>query len=76
MTISDYVSNKEIRKNLPYRYHGIMGMGYYFINGAPISDEEIEILYPIDKKFLKNGEIFKGKNSDRTKNWMHGDKSY
>lgn len=67
MSIPDYVTNVDNRNNLPYRYHGNMGMGYYYHNGEPKSKEEIDKLFPIDKDVDKLGKKYKGPNPDKTK---------
>lgn len=67
MSIPDYVTNVDNRNNLSYRYHGELGMGYYYHNGIPKSKEEIDKLFPIDKEVQKLGTRYKGPNPDKTK---------
>lgn len=48
------------------------GTNYYTVDGKKISVKEFNAMFPVDFK----PPIRKGKNSDPTKNWMHGEKSY
>lgn len=67
MSIPEYVTNVDQRANIPYRYHGEFGMGYYYLNGEPKSKEEIDDLFPIFDNVQKLGRKYKGDNPDKTK---------
>jgi len=64
--LSEYLKNKEIRNNLPYRYLGYAGMGFYFMNGEALSQEDIERLLPIKAKVTLWNAQNKGPNPDKT----------
>jgi len=64
--LSEYLRNKEIRNNLPYRYLGYAGTGFYFMNGEALSQEEVEKLLPIKSKVVLWNAVRKGENPDKT----------
>lgn len=66
MTITEHVNNLTVRQNTPYKYHGDLGMGYWWYNGEPISDEEMEALHPIKTKPVPFNKQAKGPNPDST----------
>lgn len=48
------------------------GDSYYLVDGKKVGVKEFNEMFPVDFK----PPITKGANYDRTKNWVHGDKSY
>lgn len=68
--VSQYVTNKSIRAAATFV---ITGEGaFYLVGNEPVPEQEFEKRFPID---ITPHERH-GKNIDRTKNWLHGAKSY
>lgn len=68
--IQEYCRNLLIRKSALF---SITSTGnFYTYEGRVYSEKEFEDLYHLNLKPLAT----KGKNYDRTKSWLHGDKSY
>lgn len=64
--LTEYLRNKEIRNNLPYRYLGYASTGFYFFNGELLTHEEIERLLPIAAKVTLWNNRSSGENPDKT----------
>ena len=69
--VKEVLENKLIRSKYTFTYE-CNGDGYYTVDGEKITIEEFNILFPIELK----PPAPKGENYDRTKNWLHGNKSY
>lgn len=61
--------NKRLKYTFTYLPNG---ENYYMVDGKKVSVKEFNEMFPIEFKPLMQ----KGANYDRTKNWLHGDKSY
>lgn len=69
--IGQVVRNKSIRRSTVFVFSPNMS-GHYLYDNKAIPVNKFNELFPIQLKPI----AFKGKNYDRTKNWIHGDKSY
>ena len=69
--ISQVVNNQLKRTYTPYTVNE-EGKGFYVVGEVLIPEEEFNRLHPVQLLPLQN----KGTNSDRTKNGLHGGKSY
>lgn len=69
--ISQVVNNQLTRAYTPFTINE-EGKGFYVVGEVLIPEEEFNNLHPVQLLPLHN----KGNNSDRTKNWLHGGKSY
>lgn len=66
-TLSEYLRNKEIRMNLPWRYIGETGQaGYLLANGVLQSEEHIKQMYPTLERITLWNHDNKGPNPDKT----------
>lgn len=66
--LSEYLHNKSIRSNLPYRYNGETKTGYYiFSNGCLIEDYKIDEILPLGEKVLLWHSLHKGNNNNPDK---------
>jgi hypothetical protein len=73
MERSEHFINKQMRQNTPFRILPT-GEGYYITAQGNLTEKQFDSLYPIDGDIkVDNG---KGENSDRTKSWINGGKSY
>lgn len=69
--IAAVIKRKYFRMYTPYRI--TPNEEYYLVNGEKVSVSQFNILYPeISLLPIRN----KGGNSDRTKNWLHDQKSF
>lgn len=67
---TQHVKNLLIRRYTPYR---ITPEGeYYLLDGELIPVKDFNKMYPLDLLPIQR----KGCNSDRTKNWIHGQQSF
>lgn len=69
--IHEIVRNKRERCNYVFTYEAT-GENYYVVGDKKLTIDEFHKMFPIDIKPPVN----KGLNSDRTKNWINGEKSY
>ena len=69
--LQQIIANKEKRNQYTFRYN-FNGENYYIVNDQQILVDKFNSLYPVELKHTNS----KGKNSDRTRNWINGDKSY
>jgi hypothetical protein len=69
--LHEVIMNKEKRSSYTFTYK-FNGESYYTVGEQKITPDKFNSLFPIEFKF----ESKKGKNSDRTKSWMQGEKSY
>lgn len=69
--IQSYVENKRIRDTTPFVITPD-GESYYLHESRKVNPNTFEKLFHLDLKPL----ALKGDNSDRTKSWIHGEKSY
>lgn len=64
-SLSDNVTNRCIKNNLPYHYNGKTGQGYYVVDGIGYSKEYIDDKYPVDADFEKWNKPSKGENPNK-----------
>jgi hypothetical protein len=69
--IQEVVKNKAIRNSYVFTYEP-SGKCYYTVNGKKISLGKFNSMYPVD--LIKHNP--KGANSDKSRNWINGEKSY
>lgn len=69
--IQEIVKNKALRNLYIFTYKPD-GKNYYTVNSKKISVDQFNEMFPI--QLTKHNP--KGNNYDKTKNWMHGEKSY
>jgi hypothetical protein len=69
--IQEVVKNKAIRNFYVFTYEP-SGKCYYNVNGKKISSAKFNDMFPIELR--KHNP--KGSNSDKSRNWMNGYKSY
>lgn len=65
--LTEYLKNKDIRKNLTYRYNGATGKSGYILAGSCLmSEESIKEMYPLSDKLILWHSNHKGDNPDKT----------
>ncbi len=65
--LSEYLRNKDIRINLPFRYNGGTNEKGYILAGVCIASEEhIKTMYPLSDKVKLWNANEKGDNPDKT----------
>lgn len=65
--LSEYLKNKTIRTNLPWRYIGKTGQtGYLLANGVLQSEDHVKEMYPVMGKVTLWNHDHKGPNPDKT----------
>lgn len=69
--ISQVVTNQAIRSYTPFTINE-EGEGFYRVGEELIPEHEFNRLHPVQLLPLHR----KGNNQDRTKNWLHDEKSY
>ena len=69
--IGEYVRNSRERANYTFRIEPT-GKTCFLVNGETVSPQQFDQLFPVQLK----PKLPKGGNIDRTKNWMHNEKSY
>lgn len=66
--LSEYIKNKTIRMNLPWRYNGTTNEKGYILAGVCLASEEhIKQMYPIGERITLWNNNHKGDNPDKTK---------
>jgi hypothetical protein len=76
MNVAEYIKNKQIRDSLPFTIRPT-GEAVYILNGSDITPEQLEKLFPTTDPIVSvDLKKYKGENSDKTKNWFYGKKSY
>jgi hypothetical protein len=68
--VSEIVRNRSIIARTPYHFEN--GQGFYLHKGKQIEESDFLKMFPTTGKPF----AIKGKNYDRTKNWMHDEKSF
>ena len=69
--LKEIIDSKNKRNNYTFTYNS-NGNNYYTVDNKKLSIEEFNEMFPIEFKPQNK----KGRNSDKTKSWMHGEKSY
>lgn len=69
--ISEVLKNKRERSNYTFCFSP-SGFSGYLVNGKIVSEKDFENLFPVVLK----PKSLKGKNYDKTKNWMFNEQSY
>ena len=69
--VKEVMANKLARSKYTFTYKSNEDC-YYTVDKKKLTIEEFNTLFPIEFK----PPAPKGENYDRTKNWLHGDKSY
>lgn len=72
LTWGEYVKNKNIKASLAFI------KGNYFYEGKTYTLREIKALFPTNGRLVNANDrtALKGENSDKTKNFIHDEKSY
>lgn len=70
--ISKALESERLRSNTPFVFIPY-SESYYLHEGKEISENQFNILYPIERLQKTS---YKGENSDRSKNWINDVKSY
>ena len=69
--VSEVLKNKRERANYTFSFHA-NGESGYLVNGELISEKQFDALLPV----ILRPKSLKGKNYDKTKNWMFNEQSY
>jgi len=66
LTLTKFLHNKQVRNSTPFVIAN--GVGLWQIKGG-ITDQEMEVLYPINGTVInrQNKRMYKGENPDKTK---------
>ncbi len=66
--LSEYLKNKTIRTNLPWRYNGVTNDKGYVLAGVCLASEDhVKQMYPIGDKVVLWNFNHKGPNPDKTR---------
>jgi len=69
--ISEVLKNKRERSNYTFCFNP-SGFSGYLVNGEIVSEKDFDNMFPV----LLKPKALKGKNYDKTKNWMFNEQSY
>jgi len=72
LSVAQYTKNKNIRQSLPFKMDNEGGK--YYDKGVWIDKQRLDEIYPIDLPFTENSR--KGENPERSKRFIHNERSY